>query len=149
MNYILTLERRWNKPTYVIGNLYDNNGNLICNTLEDTDRMLDWHMTKETIKDIKIFGKTAIPTGTYEITYTYSPKFKCNMPLLNNVKGYVGVRIHPGNVPEDTEGCVLVGKNNVKGKVTQSRATFMKLNDIIKQHIKSGEKVFIIIKRRY
>lgn len=149
MNYILTLERRWNKATYVIGNLYDNNGNLICNTLEDTDRMLDWHMTKETIKDIKIFGKTAIPTGTYEITYTYSPKFKCNMPLLNNVKGFQGIRIHPGNGPEDTEGCILVGKNNVKGKVTQSRATFMKLNDIIKAHIKSGEKVYIIIKRRY
>ena len=149
MNYILTLERRWNKPTYVIGNLYDNKGNLICNTLEDTDRMLDWNMSTTTIKDIKVFGKTAIPTGTYEITYTYSPKFKCNMPLLNNVKGYLGVRIHPGNGPEDTEGCILVGKNNVVGKVTQSRATFMKLNDIIKAHIKSGEKVYIIVKRRY
>ncbi len=149
MNYILTLERRWNKATYVIGNLYDNNGNLICNTLEDTDRMLDWSMPVDTIKRIKVFGKTAIPTGTYEITYTYSPKFKCNMPLLNNVKGYSAVRIHPGNSSSDTDGCILVGKNNVVGRVTQSRATFMKLNDIIKPRIKSGDKVYLIIKRRY
>ena len=149
MNYILTLERRWNKATYVIGNLYDNNGNMICNTLEDTDRMLDWHMPTTTIKDIKIFGKTAIPTGTYEITYTYSPKFKCNMPLLNNVKGFSAIRIHNGRNENNTDGCILVGNNTIKGQLTESKATFMKLNDIIKQHIKSGDKVFIIIKRRY
>lgn len=149
MNFILTLERRWNKATYVIGNLYDNNGNMICNTLEDTDRMLDWHMPTTTIKDIKIFGKTAIPTGTYEITYTYSPKFKCNMPLLNNVKGFQGIRIHSGRNENNTDGCILVGNNSIKGQLTESKATFMKLNDILKAHIKSGDKVFIIIKRRY
>lgn len=46
------------------------------------------------IKARKIFGKTAIPTGTYKVQLTYSPRFKRVLPLLIGVKGFEGIRIH-------------------------------------------------------
>ena len=49
------------------------------------------------------------------------------MPRLENVPGFTGVLIHAGNTAEDTEGCILVGRNRVKGKVLDSRETFQKL----------------------
>lgn len=155
MNYIFTLDRRYSVTTsiskdnirqeYTIGNLYDNEGNFICNTLEDVDRGLDWEMDIKEIRYLKKPHITAIPTGLYEIIYTYSPKFKCQMPLVNNVKGFDGIRIHSGTKPEHTDGCILVGRNTIKGQLTESKATFLKVNDIIKGQIKSGNKVYIRI----
>ena len=61
-----------------------------------------------------------------------SPKFRKVLPRILNVKGFEGILIHPGNIPEHTHGCVLVGKNTVVGKVTDSTATFEKLMAKIK-----------------
>ena len=76
---------------------------------------------------VKIPGKTAIPAGKYKIELTESLRFKKLMPRLKDVPGFTGVLIHPGNTAQDTEGCILVGKNRVKGKVLDSRETFQKL----------------------
>lgn len=151
----IVIDRKWKKDTYTIGNLYIN-GVLFSNTLEDRDRGLTSAMTLEEISKKKVYGQTAIPTGTYEIKMTYSNKFatrvwgkmyKGYVPQLMNVKGYSGVRIHPMNTAADTYGCLGVGKNSAKGMITNSTAYYYKLiDDYINPALKKGEKVMITIK---
>ena len=141
----LTLMRIANRPTYCIGKLYVD-GVYVCDTLEDTDRGLDDTMDVEEIKKLKVYGKTAIPVGIYPVTITYSPRFKKNLPLLLNVKGYEGVRIHSGNTDKDTLGCILVGQNKQVGKVLNSRKMF----DILyRELVKTKGRIIIDIQRKY
>lgn len=141
----LTLIRIANRPTYCIGKLYID-GVYFCDTLEDTDRGLDDKMSEEEIKELKVYGETAIPSGIYPVTITYSNKFKKNLPLINNVKGYSGIRIHSGNTAKDTLGCILVGRNKEVGKVLQSRVTFNALYNML---ARSKERIIIDIMRKY
>ena len=140
----LRLERKYRNNNYCIDKLYIN-GKYFSDVLEDPDRGLTDTMSLEEIKKIKIKGNTCIPYGTYNITITYSPRFKKNLPLLNNVKGFDGIRIHSGNKPQDTEGCLLPGFNKVKGQVIDSRVTTDKLITQIQQVLNKGEKVTITI----
>ena len=142
----LRLERKYRNNNYCIDKLYIN-GKYFSDALEDPDRGLTDNMSLEEIKKIKIKGNTCIPYGTYNITITYSPRFKKNLPLLNNVKGFDGIRIHSGNKPQDTEGCLLPGFNKVKGQVIDSRVTTDKLIAQIQQVLNKGEKVTITITR--
>ena len=123
---IVTLRRIAFKPTYTIGKLYID-GNYFCDTVEDVDRGLNDSMTEEEIKKNKVYGETAIPYGMYKVTITYSPKFKKNLPLLEGVKGFSGIRIHSGNTAKDSLGCIIVGKNKKVGMVLDSRVTMEKL----------------------
>lgn len=141
----LTLMRIANKSTYTIGKLYID-GCYYCDVLEDTDRGLDDDMKESEILKKKIKGQTAIPTGTYPVKITYSPKYKKLMPLIDNVKGYSGIRIHSGNTHKDTEGCLLVGKNKEVGKVLESRKTFNALYKILTE---TKEHIIIDIQRKY
>lgn len=128
------------RPTYTIGRMYID-GKYVCDTLEDTDRGLKQSMPLEEIKKKKIYGKTAIPTGTYKVTMNVvSPRFKNRtwakpyggkLPRLLDVPGYEGVLIHPGNTAEDSTACLLVGINSVVGKVMNSQATFKKVMAIL------------------
>ena len=128
------------RPTYTIGRMYID-GKYVCDTLEDTDRGLKQSMSLEEIKKKKIYGKTAIPTGTYKVAMNVvSPKFKNRtwakpyggkLPRLLDVPGYEGVLIHPGNVANETYGCILPGINSVVGKVMNSQATFKKVMAIL------------------
>ena len=140
----LRLERKYRNNNYCIDKLYIN-GKYFSDVLEDPDRGLTDNMSLEEIKKIKIKGNTCIPYGAYNITITYSPRFKKNLPLLNNVKGFDGIRIHSGNKPQDTEGCLLPGFNKVKGQVIDSRVTTDKLIAQIQQALNKGEKVTITI----
>lgn len=114
------------KSTYTIGKLYVD-GKYFCDVLEDVDRGLDSSMTESEILKKKVKGQTAIPTGHYVINITYSPKYKRMMPLLLDVKGFSGIRIHSGNTAKDTEGCLIVGKNKKVGMVLESRGTYQRL----------------------
>lgn len=142
----LTLKRIANKDNYCIGKLYIN-GKYFCDTLEDRDRGLDDSMTVEDILSMKKYGETAIPCGIYTVLLTYSPKYKKVMPLINNVKGYSGIRIHSGNSSKDTLGCLLVGKNTVVGRLTDSRNTYNALFKRLQQ--KGSNKITIEIYRTY
>ena len=113
-------------------------------------------MSESEIKLKKVYSKTAIPTGTYEIIMnTISPKFKNRswakpyggkLPRLLNVKGFEGVLIHVGNKPEDSLGCILVGKNNIKGQVTESTITFNKLmKELLQAHLKKEQITITLI----
>ena len=142
---ILTLDRKYKLPTYTIGKLYID-GEYFCDTLEDKDRGLTDDMTVSEISKIKIKKETAIPTGTYKVTITYSNRFKKNMPLINDVKGFEGIRIHNGNTNQDTEGCLLVGMNLERGKVLKSQETFRKLYKMLSGAKLRGEYIQITIK---
>lgn len=127
----LKLIRRYRNDKYTIGDLYID-GVWFSNVLEDTDRELTNDMSEEEIKKIKVYGKTAVPTGRYKVEVTYSPKFKRYLPLLIGVKGFTGIRIHSGNNAADTLGCLLVGFNKEKGKVLNSRVTSDKLTALLR-----------------
>lgn len=150
----ITIKRRYNASGYTIGDLLVN-GKKFCETLEDTDRGLFATMTEARIREVKVAGKTAIPRGIYRVQMgVVSPKFRSKswavrwggkLPRLLNVPGYEGVLIHVGNYPEDTEGCLLVGENKVKGGVVNSVATFDKLMAVLVEAEYRGEQITIDI----
>lgn len=110
----LTLKRIFKGEKYTIGKLYID-GEYFADTLEDP------------VREEKIYGETAIPIGTYKVTITLSPRFRRWLPLLHDVPNFEGVRIHRGNTPEDTHGCILVGQNKIKGQVVNSAYTEIEL----------------------
>ena len=151
----LTIERRWKKTGYTIGVLLVN-GERFCETLEDTDRGLSSEMPVGKINQLKLYGITAIPRGRYRVVLSVSPKFKTKtwgkkygglVPELLNVKGYDGVRIHPGSNANSTSGCPLVGRNKVVGGLVDSQKTYYALMDnyLMPAH-KAGEEISITIK---
>lgn len=140
------IDRAWKKDGYTISRLYVNGKLFGCNTLEDTDRGLKQKMDLDEIKNKKVYGQTAIPIGSYECVYTYSNRFKKMLPLLKDVPGFDGIRIHSGNSAKDTEGCILVGLNLKKGMVLNSREWTNKLVSKMKEAWNRKERVIIVIK---
>ena len=136
----ILVKRIAKKSKYTIGKMYID-GQYICDTLEDADRGLNQNMSLEEIKNKKVYGETAVPTGTYKVDMnTVSPKFKSRtwakpyggkLPRLVLVPGYDGVLIHPGNKAEDTLGCILVGENKAVGQVLNAQVTFKKIMSIL------------------
>lgn len=102
----LELRRRWKKADYIIGEL-SADGVLLCNTLELPDRGNAPRVS-------------CIPAGEYKVILNYSPAFKRVLPLLLDVPGRSGIRIHRGNWPKDSTGCILPGENRQKGAVLNS-----------------------------
>lgn len=140
----ITVKRKFKGNNYTIGSLYIDD-KYFCDTLEDIDRGLTDNMTDSYISTVKVVNQTAIPIGSYKVTITYSNRFQKLLPLINNVKGFSGIRIHSGNTKEDTSGCILVGFNTKKGKVVNSRVTFNKLFNILQDTLNNGEQVEIKI----
>jgi hypothetical protein len=144
----IKLTRIARKRDYTIGRL-SVDGIYVCDTLEDRDRL---HFGEGKVK-----GKTAIPEGRYGVVLnSYSPRFgqkepyrslsKGCVPLLTGVPGFSGVRIHVGNRAEDTEGCVLVGRNTVVARVMESRATYVALwQKWLEPARRRGEQVWMTI----
>lgn len=116
------LERAWKRDTYTIGKFFINRQRF-CESIEDKDRGLRQDMNIAEIQCIKVYGETAIPTGTYTVKMTWSPKYKRMMPEVLDVPGFSGIRIHSGNTAKDSLGCILLGRNTKVGMVTDSRAT--------------------------
>lgn len=119
----------------------------------DIDGLPECFFLEDAVRDVKIPGKTAIPYGRYKIVVTKSNRFSqlagkdVYLPLLLNVPGFDGVRIHAGNRPEDTEGCLLTGTAYGTNQVMNSRTAFIQLNEKINQVLKAGEDVWITINK--
>lgn len=129
---IITVKRRWFTPQSAIGELWIN-GALFCYTLEDTVR--DPNAPK-------VPGRTAIPPGNYKLIIDHSPRFGRQMPHILDVPGFVGIRIHAGNDPTDTEGCLLLGMERGIDRVLRSREAFRAFMSILQE---SGGQAMIDI----
>lgn len=150
----LKLKRIALRNTYTIGRLYVDN-HYFSDTLEDRVRDLNKDGDLNDAGEGKVYGKTAIPYGRYEITMeVQSPKYsqrasyawcKGYLPRLLNVPHFDGILIHAGNTSEDSSGCVLCGENKVKGQVINSMATLKRLYRILKSASDSNEKIWITI----
>ena len=110
-----------------------------CDTLEPT-----WRDYANGAYKVK--GRSAIPEGRYAVVISWSPKMKQWLPILLGVPKFEGIRIHAGNTSEDTEGCILVGKNREVGKVLDSRIWVHRLKQKIVEAKDKGEAVWITIK---
>jgi hypothetical protein len=117
-------------------------GKFQCFTLEDVQREIEG----EPVASWKIPGKTAIPKGKYEVVIDFSPHFGHDLPHILNVPGYTGVRIHPGNDDEDTEGCILVGLTRSPNFVGQSRNAFDNLSPLLDEAYAKCEKIMLEVK---
>lgn len=136
----LLLTRNYRKATYTIGKLYAN-GTLVCNTMEDVDRRLFQGQPLADILKIKIKGETAIPTGTYRLQVSESPKFKRPLIEVCDVPGFSGIRIHALNTAEQSEGCIGPGLNTAVGRITDSR----KYEGILTDMVQNEKEAYLTI----
>lgn len=93
----------------------------------------------------KIKGETAIPAGRYQVTVTESKRFGKRLPLLRDVPGFDGVRIHAGNTSADTEGCILVGLQKGVNSIGRSKAAMELLMPKLEAALQDGGEVWIEI----
>ena len=146
----LILERIAKRKTYTIGRLYIRrqvvdeystgySDDYLCDTLEPTWRDYEHGA-------YKVKGRSAIPEGRSAVVISYSPKFQAWLPILLGVPKFSGIRIHAGNTPQDTEGCILVGKNRLVGQVLDSRIWLHRLKNKIVEAKARDEPVWITIK---
>lgn len=141
----IRIDRQWKKAEYTISRVYVNGRYYGCNALEDTDRGLLQAMQIAEIQKRKIKGKTAIPRGYYDVKITWSEKYQRNMPLVVDVPGFSGIRLHSGNSAKDTEGCILFGKNDKVGWISDSRYWTDKIYRLINTALAKGEKITLIV----
>ena len=107
MNLTLIRRRDWSSNIVTIGALFDEARTMLCFILEPP--WLDNHI-----------GMSCIPEGTYKVVPHVSPKFgQCF--ILEGTFPREYILIHPGNSPEDTEGCMLPGLRMGEGRVYNSR----------------------------
>lgn len=154
MTKLLLIRRTGDTVGYTEGRLYMD-GKFVCDTLEPQSHHLDQadsvgniRRVKENMRDIGF--SVAIPTGTYLVVVTRSPKFRKWLPLLVAVPGYDGIRIHAGNTAKDTEGCILVGDSagNASGSLANSAKALRRLMDLITASYSSNTQLTIRITER-
>lgn len=112
-----------------------------CFSLEDEVR----EVAGKNVSEWKVKGETAIPAGRYKVIITHSNRFNRDLPLLLNVEGFTGIRIHPGNTQDNTEGCILVGTDKNETGLRNSRLAFQELLADMQEALVHGEEVFITI----
>jgi len=125
----LLLKREIKTIDFTLGTLFID-GVEFCKTVEDMERM----------DGEKVFGKTAIPKGFYDVIVNHSKHFNKDLPLLLNVPNFEGVRIHSGNTASDSEGCIILGMVRTINGVGMSRVAMAKFMDKIK-----GQKLKLTI----
>lgn len=144
----LFLERKFLNENSTEGNLYVD-GKWFCHTIEDKVRAKPGEWKKE----VKVYAKTAIPYGRYQVLVTYSPKFKRMLTAVLNVPDFVGIRIHNGSSELSSAGCIIVadkaddGDGN-KNRVVNDKAAMNRLCDLV-QKTQQKEKVWITIGEKF
>lgn len=136
----LTLNRHEPGITCMIGDLLVD-GDELSHTLEDIPR------------PTKVPRETCIPAGTYKVVLTespaadegrlWSPRADNKLPLLLDVPGFSGVRIHAGNTNKDTAGCILVGSWTGGEFIHNSRIALQGVMDMLEIAEIGKQDVFI------
>ena len=116
-------------------------GHHIAWTVEDTVR----EIPGEPVETWKVHGQTAIPVGRYKIERTWSPRFQVTMPLLLDVPGFTGVRIHAGNTAADTDGCILPGLERTENGVRMSQLAYREILKWLDSIERQGLEAWITI----
>lgn len=129
----LLLTRKPSLDGCTLGQLFVD-GKWDCFTLEDAVRT-----------GPKIQHETAIPAGRYRVLITRSERFGRMLPILLDVPGFTGIRIHPGNTAADTSGCILVGHASSVNSVLDSHLAMNALQPKIAAALAQGVDVFITI----
>ena len=127
-------------PDFTIGDLRLG-GHHICWTVEDPVR----EVPGEPVAEWKIKGETAIPYGRYQIRRTFSNRFQRTMPQLMDVPGFEGIRIHSGNTPHDTEGCLLPGLERRLDGVGQSVLAVAEIEKWLDAIDRNGDESWIVV----
>ena len=140
----LLLQRRYFKDTYTIGKL-SVDGVPFCDVLEDKTRDLNHDGDLNDEGEGKVYGETAIPFGRYRVIVSYSPKFNKRLPLLLDVPHFDGIRMHGGVHSGHTEGCLILGENKEKGKISNSKYYVDLLTSWIEMWQKKGDETWITI----
>lgn len=83
-----------------------------------------WVTLEDAVRKTKIMHRTAIPAGRYEIVpHVFASRYQIR-PLLKDVPNFYGVFMHVGNRPEDTSGCLLIGKAQSFGTIINSSVAY-------------------------
>lgn len=152
-NLEIIVERIAPAETYTIGHI-SIDGHYISDCIEDCDRGLTSEMSDEQIRQLKVYGETAIPKGRYRVFLTQSEKFGGRnwakrygglIPVLEGVKGFAGVRIHPANTAEQLLGCIAPGENTSIGRVSNSTAAYSRIMEQLVPAWNAGTPIFITI----
>jgi hypothetical protein len=133
-----TLDRYEFTDEYTIGKLYAN-GIFVCHTLECCDRYLE-------DGGMKIQNNTAIPRGLYSMTVNFSELFQKKMPLIMNVPGFIGIRLHSDNSVANTDGSVLIGMSKTMNKVLGSIEAVAIVIELIDKAIIDGQSITIEVR---
>lgn len=85
----------------------------------------------------------AIPTGRYELTVSYSNRFKEKLPLLSNVPYFSNVRLYCESNAIDTNGCILVGYQKHSNMVFKNKEAMKDLLEIIELELNKNNLVYL------
>lgn len=149
----IQVKRTARKGAYTVGKV-SIDGKYFCDSLEDTDRGATqvmpftptggakgyWTTPDGGIIE-KVYGRTAIPTGLYDACSYFWPKFRCYVVQLLRVPGFTGILMHNGMTADHSEGCVLLGKNNLVGRLDGNRLYMDALAARVMAAEKMGEKI--------
>ena len=129
---ILTLERRPQTDGVQMGDLY-----------------LDGAFLAFTLEPSSDEAHPCIPSGRYRIVMTMSTRFKRMMPLLLDVPGRSGIRIHSGNIEGDSSGCLILGSTRTNTTVGKSRAACNDFESLLAGPLARGEDIWIDVREGF
>lgn len=101
-------------------------------------------------------SKVIIPDGEYQLRLSFSPTFSKKYPYTVNlggkvpevigIAGHSGLRIHVGNYPSDTKGCILIGEQGTDCSVINSSLAYRRFCANLSHLMIDNPNVFFTIK---